>query len=327
MMLFLNQILNKNNEKLMKCENNIIIGSGPLGLSVAEILLKQYKKVTIVNRSGKINKNFPKQINVIAGDASDPKFVYKVCRGADVVFHCAMPRYTQWENNFFRLTKGIFDGIKLSGCRLVYGDNLYCYGNINGAAYHENLPYQYNGNKGQVRASMAEMLLGDKDMDVAIGRASDFYGPMVENSVLSMDLFESILLGKKINLLGNIDLPHTFTYIKDFAAALVRLSENEDAFGQVWHVPNAPTITTRQLIDIIAKKVDKPIKLRTTGESMVAFLGLFNSMLRELKEVMYQWQQPYLVESKKFNEKFGNKYTPHDIAVDETLNWIKSNLY
>jgi len=310
----------------MKCENNIIVGSGPLGLSVAEILLKQDKKVTIVNRSGKINKNLPKQLSVIAGDASDPRFVYEVCRGADVVFHCAMPEYTQWENKFYRLTKGIFDGIKLSGCRLVYGDNLYCYGNINGAVYHENLAYQYIGNKGRLRASMADMLLADKDMDVAIGRASDFYGPMVENSVLSMDLFQSILLGKKINLLGNIDLPHTFTYVKDFASALVILSENEDAFGHVWHVPNAPTITTRQLINIIGDKVDKPIKTRVASKSMVSFLGLFNPILREMKEIMYQWQQPYRVESKKFNEKFGNKYTPYDIAIDETLNWIKSTL-
>jgi len=260
--------------------SSIVFGSGPLGLWVARTLSGQGKRVTIVNRSGKVGKEIPERVKVIGADASDSAVVYNICKDADVVFHCAMPPYTQWPEKFPPLTDGIAEGVKRAGCRLVFGDNLYAYGDTSGAPLYESLPYRATGSKGNVRASMAERLLNDPDLEVVIGRGSDFYGPLVRNALLGERFFNAAMSGRKVDLLGDVDLPHTYTYIKDFARALVNLGDDRDAFGQVWHVPNAPTVSTRQLVSIVGKKIGKPIKIRTSGRFMIALLGLFIPMMK-----------------------------------------------
>lgn len=310
----------------MENRNNIVFGAGPLGLWVAQILVAQNKQVTVVNRTGKVAHKIPGQIKVIAGDASDSADVYENCKSADAVFHCAMPPYTQWSDKFPLLTRGILEGVKKAGCQLIYGDNLYGYGDTKGSPITEDQPYKATGHKGKVRASMAEMLLNETDVKVVIARGSDFYGPLVENSAFGEIFFKAALSGKPANLLGAVDLPHTYTYIKDFAKALVNLSDHEDSFGQAWHVPNAPTITTRQLVAIVEEQIKKPIKIRVAGKHMVSLLGLFNPVLREMKEMMYEWEQPYIVEHKKYEDRFGNDSTPHDIAIMETIEWYRANV-
>ncbi len=310
----------------MKNQNNVIFGTGPLGLWVAQVLVDQGKQVTVVNRSGKVPGEISEQINVVAGDANDSTIVYEVCKDASSVFHCAMPPYTQWPEKFPQLTTGILEGVKQAGCRLIYGDNLYGYGDTKGSPINEQLPYKATGHKGRVRASMAEMLLKEKNIEVVIGRGSDFFGPLVTNANLGEMFFKAALSSKTANLLGNIDLPHTYTYIKDFAKALVNLSEQDEAFGQVWHVPSAPTVTTREWVAIAEELMTQPIKIRASGKLMVSFLGLFNPMLKEMKEMMYEWDHPYIVEHKKYEEKFGNDSTPHNIAIKETIEWYRERV-
>ena len=308
----------------MMNRKNIVFGTGPLGLWVARLLAEQDKQVTVVNRSGKVAGGIADRIQVEKGDANDPDVVYQICKDADAVFHCAMPPYTQWPERFPPLTKGILAGVKRAGCRLIYGDNLYGYGDVKGAPLNEGLPNRATGPKGMVRAAMAEMLLGDPDVETVIGRGSDFYGPLVTNALVGEEFFLRAFAGKPVNLLGNVDLPHTYTYIKDFARALVTLSDHCDAYGQIWHVPSAPTITTRQLVSIVEEKIGRPIKVRTSGRRMVSFLGFFSPMLKEVEEMMYEWEQPYIVEHGKYRERFGDVSTPHDIAIEETVAWYRS---
>ncbi|MDN3558158.1 SDR family oxidoreductase [Halomonas maura] len=310
----------------MENRENIVFGAGPLGLWVARVLAGQGRQVAVVNRSGKLTHDVPGQIQVIAGNADDPAEVYEICKGADSVFHCAMPPYTQWPDKFPSLTGGILGGVKQAGCKLIYGDNLYGYGDTKGLPLTEELPCKATGRKGKVRASMAELLLSEADVRVVIGRGSDFYGPLVTHSALGESFFKAALSGKPANLLGNVDLPHTYTYIKDFAGALVKLSDHEDALGQVWHVPNAPTMTTRQLVSMVEQHIGRPIKIRAVGKSMVALLGVFNPMLREVKEMMYEWEQPYIVEHKRYAERFGDDSTPHDMAIKETIEWYREHV-
>jgi len=303
--------------------NSVVFGTGPLGLWVANILKEQEKAVTLVNRSGKISSECANNIKLVMGDANKPDVVAKICRdaNADTIFHCAMPPYSQWVEEFPALTKGILEGAKIAGCKLVYGDNLYGYGDTQGDLITESLAYNATGHKGKVRAAMATLLLNEKGVDVVIGRGSDFYGSCVLNNMLGKSFFEPALSGKKVNLLGNIDLPHTHTYVKDFANALVKLGTHDEAFGQVWHIPNAPTITTREFIEIVEKEINKPIKVQTAGRKMVSFLGIFNPMLREMKEMMYSWDQAYIVSHEKYKNTFGNNFTPHEVAIRETVEW------
>ena len=252
----------------LNSENNVVFGTGPLGLAVMDALVDRGRQITLVNRSATIHETEPPGVQLVQGDATQPDEVREICQNVDVVFHCAQPPYHQWPALFPALTQGIADGLSGSGARLVFADNLYMYGPTGGDPIHEGLPMAATGRKGKTRAQMAAMLLQlhrNGQLQVTIGRASDFYGPRVLGSVVGESFFKPALKGNTVNVLGDPDMPHTYTYIHDFARALVTLSEAKEAYGRAWHVPSAPTITTRQLADLIAEETGQPIKLSAGG--------------------------------------------------------------
>ncbi|MDX2469328.1 MAG: SDR family oxidoreductase [SAR324 cluster bacterium] len=317
----------------MKNIKNVIFGTGPLGWWIMESLLEKGEdevSITMVNRSGKLPLNLPqtlpKRVDLRAGDATDASFVAAICKDADAVFHCAMPPYTRWPQLFPALTKGILEGVKTTKAKLIYCDNLYMYGDTQTRVLTEDLPNNPHGHKGKVRAEMAESLLSAHragEIKLVVGRGSDFYGPYVINSGLGERFFKPGILGETADLLGDLALPHTYTYIKDFARALVLLSEEDAAIGQIWHVPNAPTITTMEMVSLVEQELGQSVKVRTAGPLMVNLLGLFIPMLKEMKEVMYQWNRPYVVDHSKFIGSFNLQTTDPKIAIKETLGWYR----
>ena len=302
---------------------NIVFGTGPLGYAVAEELLARGQSVMLVNRSGR--GDIPEGATLVKADVTDPELTREVCKNVRTVFHCAMPPYTQWPELFPAITYGIMKGAISADAKLVYGDNLYMYGQVNGPI-KEDHPYNAKGPKGKTRGEMADMLIkahNDGKVKVAIGRASDFFGPRVLNSILGERVFIPAIKGKTINLLGRIDQPHTFTYIKDFAKGLVTLSENETAFGEVWHIPSAETITTQRFLRRVFSETETFPPVKTAPKFVVNVMALFNPIIRELKEVLPNNEQPYVVDHSKFENAFGNNSTPHKSAIRETISWYK----
>lgn len=307
---------------------SIIFGSGPLGQWVAELLAEDDQQAILVNRSGKVDVEMNAQVKFAACDATDPNQVKEICKDADVVYHCAMPPYTEWPQKFPALMTGIIEGVSKTKAKLVFGDNLYMYGPPHGKPIHESLPYAATGHKGKTRTRMAEMLLeahAEGKIKATIGRASDFFGPRVINAGFGEMFFKPALAGKTVNMIGNIDLPHTFSYIKDYAAGLIHLSEHDSAFGRAWHLPNPETISTREMVQLIENELGSPVKVRSNGKRMISFLGLFSPMIREVKEMMYSYEESYFVEHKQFSEHFDMKATPIEIAIKDTVDWYKAH--
>lgn len=311
----------------MSNQKNIIIGTGPLGLWVMDELLAKGREVTLVNRSGQLSETLPEGVTLKTADCTDPAQVRQVCGDADVVFMCGMPPYTDWLDKFPPLMRGLIEGLDGTGVKFVFGDNLYMYGDTNGVPIHEDLPYAAKTRKGKTRAQMAQWLLDAHNagkFDVTIGRASDFYGPRVLNSLIGELFFDAAFAGKTANLLGDIDQPHTFTYIVDFAKALVTLSEQDQAFGKAWHVPSAPTTSTRAIVNLIEAELGDKVRTRSASRLMVSLLGLFNPLLKETAEMMYGWEKPYVVKNGRFAATFGSDATPHKDAVRATVAWYKN---
>ena len=302
---------------------NIVFGTGPLGYAVAEELLAKGQSVKLVNRSGE--GDIPEGATIVKADVTNTELTREVCKNVRTVFHCAMPPYTQWPELFPAITYGIINGAISAEANLVYGDNLYMYGQVNGPI-KEDLPNNARGPKGKIRGEMADKLMqahNEGKVKVAIGRASDFFGPRVLNSIFGERVFIPAIKGETINMLGRIDQPHTFTYIKDFAKGLVTLSENETAFGEIWHIPSAETITTQKFLHRIfsENKTFPPVKI--APKFIVNVMALFNPIIRELKEVLPNNEQPYTVDHSKFENTFGNNPTPHKQAISETISWYK----
>ncbi len=307
-------------------KNNIVFGTGPLGYWVTKYLSDQGNKATLVSKSGKIHHKLPEGVKIKSADSKNAEEVYEVCKDADAVYYCAMPPYTDWPNNFPDMISGLIEGVSKTNAKIIFGDNLYMYGSTNGKPIKENLPYAAAGHKGKTRAVIANMLLDahkEGKVKTTMGRASDFYGPKVINAGFGEMFLKPALEGKTVNMLGNITLPHTFTYIKDFAKALITLGESEVAFGRAWHVPSAETISQKKMVEIIEKEIGKKIKVRPAGKGMISLLGLFNPMIREVKEMMYTMTEPYIVDHNDFEKTFGVNVTPHEEAIKETVAWFK----
>ena len=313
---------------------HVILGAGALGQAVARQLLADGKAVRIVSRSGRAPFGPSAQdaassgLEVRQADVMDPAALREALHGADVVFHCVQPPYHTWSERFIPMTDAILAASAEAGAKLIVGDNLYMYGPVAGPMT-EDLPPVATTSKGQTRARMAKALLDahqEGRVRVAIGRAADFFGPGVDASYVGRSLFEAALAGKPFGALHDLDAPHTLTFIDDFARGLVTLSEREEALGQAWHVPSAPTISIREFATLVYAQAGNKPRFQVASRPLVSFLGLFNPMMRELKEMHYQFEAPFRVDHSRFAQQFGAAPTPHAEAIRQTLGWYRTSL-
>lgn len=307
----------------MTTPQHVIFGTGALGLATFDALRRRGETARLVNRSG--HAPVPHDVEVIGGDASDPAFTTAVTRGARVLYQALNPPYHEWVARFPALQGGVLAAAEANRARLVSIENVYMYGRPGGRPLTEDRPYDAHTRKGQLRARMARELLAAHHagrVEVAIGRASDYFGPRGgAQSNLGDRLFPAALAGKTTTLLGDADQPHSYTYIPDIGEGLAVLGEHPDAPGNVWHLPNDPdTRTTRQLVDIAYRLAGQPrAKLRSTPALLLRALAVTNRTVRELLEMQYQFAEPFIVDSDKITNKLGLRATPVTQALADTL--------
>ena len=301
---------------------HVVLGTGPLGLAVARHLAGRGERVRAVSRSGLTD--LPGDVEGFAANVAEDTEVKRACDGAAVVYHCANPPYAKWPELHPPLMESIIEGAAASKAKLVFGDNLYAYGPVVGPVTEE-LPSRASGPNGRVRAQIGEALMRAHEagrIRATIGRGSDFFGPHAHLSTVGDRVFARAMAGKPAQVLGNPDVPHTVTYIEDFARALVTLGERDEALGQVWHVPNPETVTMRRFVQMVFEAAGQPPRLRAAPRWGIAFAALFNPTLRAVKEQLYQSEQPWVVDSGKFERAFGWEATALSDAVGMTVAWF-----
>ncbi|WP_327632940.1 NAD-dependent epimerase/dehydratase family protein [Kribbella sp. NBC_00482] len=307
----------------MSTPRHVIFGTGAIGLALLDALQQRGETARLVNRSG--HARVPDEIEVVGGDARDPGFTTSVAKGARVVYQTLNPPYPEWTAQFPALQAGVLAAAQAAGARLVSMENVYMYGRPAGRPLTEDRAYDAHTKKGQLRGRMARELLAAHTagrVEVAIGRASDYFGPRGgAQSNLGDRVFPAALAGKTATVLGDPDQPHTYTYIPDIGEALAVLGEHPDAPGQAWHVPNDPdTRSTKQLVDLVYQYAGQPrTKLRAMPPLVLRALGLFNPTIRELTEMQYQFEEPFIVDSTKITNKLDAHATPITQALTETL--------
>jgi nucleoside-diphosphate-sugar epimerase len=305
-------------------ELHVIFGAGPVGRAVMSELVANGKRVRIISRSGKIDA--PAGVEVVAGDATDPAATRALCAGASVVYNCTNAAYTAWPEQFPPLQAGVMEGAAAAGAKLVVMENLYMYGPTAGRPLTEDLPYAATTRKGRTRARMAEELLtahANGKVRVAIGRASDFFGPNVRDSAVGERVFASALAGKTAQIIGNPDLPHTYSYVPDIGKGLVLLGERDQALGQAWHLPSAPAVSTRAFIELVYKAAGYAPRLQVLPSLVVRGLGLVMPLMRELAEMLYEFEEPQVVDHSRFARAFGDHATPLSEAIPATVAWYQ----
>ena len=302
---------------------HVIFGTGAIGLATLDALRARGEKVRMVNRSG--SAAVPDDVEVVAGDAGDPAFATAVARGAQVVYQTLNPPYHLWEEQFPTLQAGVLAAAQAHGARLVSVENVYMYGRPNGRPLTEDRAHDAHTRKGRLRSAMSRELIASHEagrVEVAIGRASDYFGPRGgAQSNLGDRVFPAALAGRTATVLGDPDQPHTYTFIPDIGEGLAVLGEHPDATGRAWHLPNDPdTRTTRELVDLAFRLAGHPrTRLRQAHPLLLRALAIRNPTVREILEMQYQFEEPFIVDSTTFTSRLGMSATPLSDAVERTL--------
>jgi nucleoside-diphosphate-sugar epimerase len=304
-------------------ELQVVFGAGPVGLAVADELSKRGGRVRLVNRSGKADA--PDGVELVRGDATDSAFTRDVSAGASVVYNALNPPYHRWPELFPPLQAGVMEGAAAAGAKLVAMENLYMYGPTGGRPMTEDLPFAPNTRKGEVRARMSEELFAAHEggkVRATAGRASDFFGPRVTDSAAGETVFGRAVAGKGSQVAGDPDMPHTYTYVPDVGRSLVVLGERDEALGRAWHLPSPETVTTRRFVEMVFEEVGGPAKVQRAPKALLRVLGLFNPAVRETVEMLYAFEEPFVVDHSPFARAFGDHATPLREAVARTVAWF-----
>ena len=297
----------------------------------------EYASIKAVSRSGHIAKleNLPK-VTVVKGDALDRASTEKLCSGADVVFNCVGLPYSSkaWKSLWPPITDNLLHAAGSAGAALIVADNLYCFG----PEGNQRMPLKATdeeftsfGIKPAVRAKIVrEMLQAHRAgrCKVALVRASDFFGPNVTLSMIGDRLFPSVVAGKEVKLLEDPGFVHACTYLPDFVRALIAVSNDPESWGRAWHVPNAPAVTTKQIIEKSrsAAGFDGAAKYSVIPPFMRAILGWFIGPLREVGEMSFLFSTDYTVEHGDFLERFPEcQPTPLETSLKATVDWYRND--
>ncbi len=305
-------------------ELHVIFGTGPVGIWTMRKLVELGKSVRMVNRSGKAD--MPSGVEVVKADAYDLASVRAAVRGAVAVYQCAQPEYHEWVEKFPPLQANILEAAAGEGANLILCENLYMYGDPDGKPITEDMPYNAHTRKGKVRQAMTETAFAAHragKLRVTAGRASDFFGPY--DMVQGEQLYIPALTGKPANLLGNPEMPHSFTYVRDFGSALAILGTRDEALGQAWIVPTAPPTTQNQIKKRVEAELGHPVKAQVGTRFILSVLGLFNKPAKEIIEMLYEFEKPFVVDSSRFERTFGMKPTPTADAIRETVAWFRQH--
>lgn len=255
---------------------HVVFGAGQVGRMLCARLAEVGLTVRVLSRHRP--GALPEGVEWRAADASDPVAATEAAEGASVIYQCLNAPYTNWPERFPPLQRGVLSAAERNGALLVSLENVYGYGPTAGKPMTEDLPLAATTVKGRTRAAMTAELLAAAEagrVRIAIGRASDFFGAGVTETTLGERVFANALAGRRAHLLGNVDLPHTYSYVPDVAAGLATLGTDERAVGAVWHLPGPETVTTREVIELLAGEVGHPVAVRSAPKLLVRALGLF----------------------------------------------------
>ncbi|MFF3672593.1 NAD-dependent epimerase/dehydratase family protein [Streptomyces sp. NPDC002120] len=307
--------------------SHVVIGFGPAGAATARLLAEQGHSVRVVTKSGRQPEP---GIQHFAFDATDSARLTETARGAAAIHNCAAPPYHHWARAWPPLAASVLTAAEETGAVLVMLGNLYGYGPVDGPLTEE-LPLAATGTKGRVRAAVWEQArkLHEQGRVRAVEvRASDFFGPGVtEGGHLAGRVLPPLLRGRPVSTLGDPDAPHSWTYLPDVARTLVEVAGEERAWGRPWHVPTEPALSVREMVDRLAAQAGTgPVAVRRIPPAALGLASLFSPLIRELKEIRYQFDRPFTVDAHAYEAAFGGRATPLDEQVKETVDWWRERL-
>ena len=304
---------------------HVIIGAGPVAHATAAALQANGHRVRSITRSG--NGEMPEGVERERADAANETALIHATRDASAIYNCANPPYEKWATQWPPMAAAILRAAEKHSAILVTMSNLYGYG-PSSRPFKESDALASKGKKGLIRASMWNAALAAHRagrVRVTEARASDFIGPRVTEASMGSRVVDNILTQKPVGLMGKLDVPHAVTAMGDVGTAMATLGTDERAFGRAWHVPTAPAQTQREIVAGLCRAAGVPmVKARAMPRLALTLGGVSVPMLRELREVEYQFTAPFDLDSSDFTKTFGATATPLEETYAETIAWFRN---
>jgi nucleoside-diphosphate-sugar epimerase len=296
--------------------------NGSTGVEIAKNLIEKGIKVRGVSRR-EFTGNWEHQ----KADVLDAERLKSVVAGSEVVYCCVGLVYdiNVWRRDWHVIIENVITACLANDAKLVFVDNVYMYGLVKGTMT-EKTPMNPTSEKGKVRKVVSEKLLDafqNRGLKGCIARSADFYGADCPNSMFTETVIKNVLKGKTMQWLGRVEKKHAFTYIPDIGRACVNLGLSDAANGQVWHLPTDTAQTGKMFLEMIATEVGVKPKVQALRGFILTIVALFIPVLKEFKEMMYQFDEDYLFSSEKYELFFKDKPTPYKEGLKTTLDWYK----
>ncbi|MFC5679140.1 NAD-dependent epimerase/dehydratase family protein [Aeromicrobium endophyticum] len=302
-------------------DRHLVVGAGPVGRHVAQLLAARGSEVVVATRSG-TDTGLPGVVHVSL-DAADPDALAAAADGASVIYNCVNPGdYTRWETVWPPVASSLLAAAERSGAVYAITGTLYPYGPVDGSM-REGMPDAATDHKGVLRAAMwADALaLHEQGRIRAVEvRGSDYVGPGVGANGHVTRQLPGLRAGKRAWVIGRADVPHSFTDVLDVARLLVAAAEDASAHGRVWHVPSNPARTQRQVLTDMTDLMGLPApKVSAIPRPTLATLGLAVPLMREINQLSYQWTRPYVLDDAATRAHFSLQPTPWDDICRRTV--------
>lgn len=307
--------------------HTILGANGVIGVEVSRELSRQGRKVRQVSRH-------PQRVSdsdaLVVADLLDPQATSRAVAGSETAYLVVGLKYDArvWEEQWPRIMSNVIEACRTHRARLVFFDNVYAYGRVEGPMTEET-PFNPCSRKGEVRARIATMLLEAMragHLEALIARAADFYGPRAVLSLTHSTVFQRLARGKKPQWVGSLEARHSFTYTPDAGRAVAVLGQTPTAFGETWHLPtsNEP-MSGERLTRLACELAGKPYSVQVAPRWVLRLMGRFVPVLRENEEMMYQLEHDYVFSSAKIESRLGLSPTDYRTGIAETLSWAQAS--
>lgn len=299
----------------------VVTGAGPVGWTVAEQLAEQGHLVRVLTRSGS-GPDHP-NIERRTVDVSDPALLGEAFEGAKAIFHCihgSAYAASAWASELPKAERTVLGAAGKAGAVVVFPESLYSYSEPD-KTMAEHSPRDARGGKRGIRTSLLNMRAASSTDTVSVV-AGDFFGPRVRTAHAGERMVPTLLSGKGLQVIGSADHPHSFTYVPDLAAAMIKTAQTPSLWNRVWHAPTGPALSQRSIATSFATAagMDAP-KVSTVPGWILRAAGLFSGGMRELAEMLYQFERPFVMDSRVSQEALALKPTPQHEAAHATVAW------
>jgi nucleoside-diphosphate-sugar epimerase len=305
--------------------------SGALGSAIVRRLSEEglQVKAAVHKINDRLRSAVPSQVELLEVDVLDRQAVLESSRGAAVLYHTVNVSYQNWESFMPAALDNVLSAAEQNGANLLFPGNVYGYGRLGGKAVTEEQPLAATSKKGRIRNQLEHKIMEAHQagkIKAVIPRFPDFYGPNVTNRIFGT-IFLAAISGKKASWIGKLDVAHDLVFIDDAAKACVLLALTKKAYGNSWHVPGPGPLTGRRFIEMVFEAAGEgQPKIGVIGSVLMHLVGLGSADAREMAEMMYEFEEPLMLDGGKFSREFPDfKFTPHHEAISTTVQWFRQN--